>query len=111
MTNNELTFNDLPQELTYVTIGKNVLSIGENAFDGTELRTVVSLNPEPPTGSGISSTYTYNHATLYVPEGSYWDYAYTAGWGEFIHMKEMAMTDETLASSKAYMIADATGGG
>ena len=96
-------------ELTYVTIGKNVLSIGENAFDGMELRTVVSLNPEPPTGSGISSTYTYNHATLYVPEDSYWAYAYTKGWGEFVHMKEIAMTDETLASSKAYMIADAKG--
>ena len=96
-------------ELTSVTIGKNVLSIGENAFDGAELRTVVSLNPEPPTGSGISSTYTYNHATLYVPEDSYWAYAYTKGWGEFIHIKEMAMTDDALASSKAYMIADAKG--
>ena len=96
-------------ELTYVTIGKNVLSIGENAFDGMELRTVVSLNPEPPTGSGISSTYTYNHATLYVPEDSYWAYAYTKGWGEFIHMKEIAISDEALVSSKAYMIADAKG--
>lgn len=95
--------------LTSVTIGKNVLSIGENAFDGAELRTVVSLNPEPPTGSGVSSTYTYNHATLYVPEDSYWAYAYTKGWGEFVHMKEIAMTDEALASSKAYMIADAKG--
>ena len=95
--------------LTSVTIGNSVKNLGNSVFIGTELRTVVSLNPEPPTGSGISSTYTYNHATLYVPEGSYWDYAYTAGWGEFIHMKEMAMTDEALVSSKAYMIADAKG--
>jgi hypothetical protein len=95
--------------LTSVTIGNSVASIGDNAFVDSELRTVVSLNPEPPTGSGISSTYTYNHATLYVPEDSYWAYAYTKGWGEFVHMKEIAISDEALASSKAYMIADAKG--
>ena len=97
------------KEMTSVTIPSSVVSIGDNAFGGAELRTVVSLNPEPPTGCGISSTYTYNHATLYVPEGTYWEYAYADGWGEFIHIKEMAMTDEALASSKAYMIADAKG--
>ena len=95
--------------LTSVTIGNSVASIGDNAFVDSKLRTVVSLNPEPPTGSGISSTYTYNHATLYVPEDSYWAYAYTKGWGEFVHMKEIAISDEVLASSKAYMIADAKG--
>ena len=95
--------------LTSVTIPNSVTSIGGKAFEGAELRTVVSLNPEPPAGGVTESIYTYNHATLYVPEGSYWDYAYTAGWGEFVHMKEIAMTDEALASNKAYMIADAKG--
>ncbi len=67
------------------------------------------LNPEvPAVDRDIYSQATYNHATLYVPEGTYWDYAYN-GWGSFIHIKEMVMTDEALASNKAYMIADAKG--
>ena len=94
--------------LTSVTIPNSVTSIGESAFDGAELRTVVCLNPEVPTANNTFGSVTYNHATLYVPEGAYWDYAYN-GWGEFINIKEMAMSDETLASSKAYMIADAKG--
>ena len=50
----------------------------------------------------------YNHTQLYVPEGAYWDYAFS-GWGNFIRIKEMAMDAEDLESKKAYMIADATG--
>jgi hypothetical protein len=91
-----------------VTIGNSVDCIEEKAFEGAELRTVVCLNPEVPTANNTFGSVTYNHATLYVPEGTYWDYAYN-GWGKFIHIKEMAMTDEALASSKAYMIADAKG--
>lgn len=91
-----------------MTIPNSVTSIGSSAFEGAELRTIVCLNPEVPTAYNTFGPYTYNHATLYVPEGTYWDYAYN-GWGGFIHIKEVAMTDETLASSKAYMIADAKG--
>ena len=94
--------------LTSVTIPNSVTSIGNGAFSGAELRTVVCLNPEVPTANNAFGSVTYNHATLYVPEGTYWDCAYN-GWGSFIHIKEMAMTDEELASSKAYMIADARG--
>jgi len=95
--------------LTSVTIGSSVMSIGNNAFIDSELRTVVCLNLKvPAVGSDVYSQATYNHATLYVPEGTYWDYAYN-GWGSFIHIKEMVMTDEALASNKAYMIADAKG--
>ena len=50
----------------------------------------------------------HNHTQLYVPEGTYWDYAFS-GWGSFIRIKEMAMDTENLDSRKAYMIADATG--
>ncbi len=95
--------------LTSVTIGTSVASIGVIVFIDSELRTVVCLNPEvPAVDRDIYSQATYNHATLYVPEGTYWDYAYN-GWGSFIHIKEMVMTDEALASNKAYMIADAKG--
>ena len=96
--------------LTSVTIGTSVASIGVIVFIDSELRTVVCLNPEvPAVDRDIYSQATYNHAILYVPEGTYWDYAYDDNWYKFIHMKEIAMTDEALASSKAYMIADAKG--
>jgi hypothetical protein len=55
-----------------------------------------------------TTTNMYNHTQLYVPEGAYWDYAFS-GWGSFIRIKEMAMDAEDLESKKAYMIADATG--
>ena len=97
--------------LTSVTIPNSVTSIGEYAFRGTHLRTIVLQNTNPPTISTddiLASKNTYNHATLYIPEGSYWDYAYSS-WGSFIHMKEMAMKEDALESRKAYMIADASG--
>lgn len=85
------------------------------AFANAYLRTIVCLSSKPLTlktqssSSPYFATKTYLHATLYVPEGSYWDYAYKNYWGEFIHIKEMAMTGDALESRKAYMIADASG--
>ena len=59
-------------DLTSVTIPNSVTSIGNNAFIASELRTVVCLNLEvPAVGSDVYSQATYNHATLYVPEGTY----------------------------------------
>ena len=96
-----------------VTIPSSVSAINGGAFSGVFLRTIVCLNPAPILFSTSTSnlsfdTNTFNHATLYVPEGSYWDYAYSS-WGSFIHMKEMAMKEDALESRKAYMIADASG--
>lgn len=82
------------------------------------LKSIVSLNTIPAYygdrevnefSDAIFAQYTYFHAPLYVPEGSYWDYAYSPGWGEFIHIKEMAMDESALQSRQAYMIADAKG--
>ena len=82
------------------------------------LKSIVSLNTIPAHygdrevsefGEALFDQYTYFHAPLYVPEGSYWDYAYSPGWGEFIHIKEMAMDESALQSRQAYMIADAKG--
>ena len=51
---------------------------------------------------------TFNHAVVYVPEDSYWNYAYS-NWGAFIHIKEMVTQANSLQSRKAYMIADSKG--
>ena len=122
--------------LTFISFPKNLRHIDEDAFTdakiyvgtatqsayehfrGPMFRTIVSLNAVAPSpyekgyddfDDQVFSHYTYNHAPLYVPEGSYWNYAYGYGWGEFIHIKEMAMDESALQSRQAYMIADAKG--
>lgn len=112
--------------LDFISIPKSVGNIGRRAFGVANdyiyvpcrLKSVVSLNSTPAYyGDGriseysdaVFAQYTYFHAPLYVPEGSYWDYAYSPGWGEFIHIKEMAMDESALQSRQAYMIADARG--
>ena len=98
--------------LTSVEIPNSVTSIGDNIFGEVRLRTIVSKSNNPARCYDISqpfSNHTYIHAPLYVPEGAYWNYAYANGWGDFIHIKEMVMTEEALLSNKAYMIADSKG--
>ena len=117
--------------LTSVEIPASVQSIARGVFceyekndallAATPLRTVVSrrhvparmidgVPAEEEEGKGlIFSNYTYIHAPLYIPEGTYWDYAYAIGWGDFVNIKEMATEANSLQSCKAYMIADAEG--
>ena len=95
--------------LTSVTIPNSVTSIGGSAFKDTRLQTIICKPikiPEIWLPDYVCSMY--NHTQVYVPEGTYWDYAFS-DWGYFIHIKEMAMDAEDLEKSKAYMIADASG--
>ncbi len=60
--------------------------------------------------SDIYSENTYKHANLFVPVGTWADFAYTTnripGWGNFIHIHEMAMETEELSESRAYTLLD-----
>ena len=94
--------------LTSVTIPNSVTSIG-SAFSDCKLQTIVLKAIKPADVDELRfTTNMYNHTQLYVPEGAYWDYAFS-DWGNFIRIKEMAMDTEALEARKAYMIADATG--
>lgn len=95
--------------LTSVTIGNRVKYIHQNAFFDTHLQTLIcKFNEIPQISSNTFSTNMFNHTQVYVPEGTYWNYAFS-GWGNFIRIKEMATDAEELEMSKAYMIADASG--
>ena len=117
--------------LTSVIIGNNVTSISSSAFSGClnlqsitlgnriellsgswsdlQLRTIICLNPNAvDINQEAFSINTFNHAVVYVPEDSYWNYAYS-NWGAFIHIKEIVTEANSLQSRKAYMIADSKG--
>ena len=95
--------------LTSITIPNSVTSIGDWAFRNTRLQTIICRFVEiADISSEVFDYNMYNHTQVYVPEGTYWDYAFS-DWGSFIHIKEMAMDAGDFEKSKAYMIADASG--
>lgn len=78
-------------DLTEVTIGSSVTSIGDGVFEGcSSLTEVISLNPEPPVcdGTSVFSFTTYNKCILIVPEGSKDKYASADEWKNFSNIKE-----------------------
>ena len=80
--------------LTSVNIPNSVTSIGDEAFDGAGLTTVVSLIENPFVIKGKSSSYrafslyTFYNATLYVPVGTIDKYKATDGWKDFAYIVE-----------------------
>lgn len=70
--------------LQYLEIGKNVASIGENAFSGSPLSTIVCLAKEPPTlGDNAFIPEIYNRCVVEVPEKSVEAYRRASGWKNF----------------------------
>ena len=90
--------------LTSVTIPNSVTSIGGGAFDGAKLRNIVIKAKTPPSGGSAFSGQSYYHTTLLVPEGSWYAYAYSDNWYQFINIREVAYNAVNLTNSKAYML-------
>ena len=80
--------------LTSVTIGSGVTYIGNHAFDGVDIPTIISLieNPFKITGKTSDlrtfSQNTFLNATLYVPKGTIDKYKTTDGWKDFVFIEE-----------------------
>ena len=80
--------------LTSVTIPNSVTSIGERAFYGTDIPTVISQIKNPFGIYGKTSNKspftknTFNNAMLYVPNGTIDNYKATTGWKDFAHIEE-----------------------
>ena len=87
--------------LNSVTIPNSVTSIGNSAFYGVDIPTVISLIENPFTIT--SSTFTQNtflNATLYVPKGTIEKYKATDGWKDFLFIEEGTGGGDTPTTQK-----------
>lgn len=80
--------------LTTITLPSTLEGICDAAFYGcNSLKSIYALNPQ---GIGIKGKpfeeYTQSQCTLYVPEGSMYNYKYWKEWNAFNHIVEFSPT-------------------
>lgn len=80
--------------LTTITLPSTLEGICDAAFQGcNSLKSIYALNPQ---GIGIKGKpfeeYTQSQCTLYVPEGSMYNYKYWKEWNAFNHIVEFSPT-------------------
>ena len=80
-----------------MTIGRGLTSIGNRAFSGCNLKTVISLIEEPfQISNGTFNQLTFDYATLHIPNGSMDKYKTTEGWRDFKNIEELEATKVTI---------------
>lgn len=89
--------------LTSTTIPASVTTIGRNAFYGCRLENVLTKNSKA-TGGEAFSQRTYQHAMLYIPEGTWGDAIYDGDWYLFNNIRETVMKANDLSQSKIYTL-------
>ena len=101
--------------LISIILPESLTNIGEEAFRGCKLRNVLVKCPTPPIldedENGDSprtfSQSTSHHATLYVPAGTWDDYAFANGWFWFNNIRETALEEGQVSAQQAYTLMDA----
>lgn len=95
-------------DLTSITIPESVTKISSCAFNGGHLQNILVtcstppyLDPNKPFSEPI-----YYHANLYVPAGSWVDYAYHDYWYKFINIKEIALSQDQVMTRQPVMLMD-----
>jgi hypothetical protein len=103
----QFDFTCVPRSsLETVSFGENITSISNGAFkDSSNLSTVISYNPVPPTTDDTFSSKTYIDGTLYVPESAIDAYASAPGWKDFWEINSL---DNYNAVSSIYADSDAS---
>ena len=93
------------KEITTLTLSSDVEEISNGAFYYIPIRSVISKAETVPGISSASfSAQTYNHAPLYVPSDSYYDYAFDGEWYKFVNIKKYVDNLDKAAEDKAYML-------
>ena len=92
--------------LSSVILPEGFSSIGNSAFDGCRLENVLTKNTKVNFSDAFSDR-TYQHAMLYIPEGTWGEAVYEYSWYQFNHIREAAMTSEALSSAVTYTLMDA----
>ena len=100
--------------LTSINIPNSVRDIGAKAFDDCKLSSitvkakVVPILHESSDGNEYKafSLQSFYHATLFVPSGSWYDYAYDDNWYTFHTIRETAFAADEVAESRAFTLKD-----
>ena len=94
--------------ITSITIPETVWYIGDGAFADCSIPNILIKNATPPyIGYSVFSDPTYYHATLYIPNGSWYEYAFNSDWYRFINIRETTLEEEQLSMQQAYTLMDA----
>ena len=97
---------ELCSSLTSVTIGNSVTSIDEGVFNDCRIESILTRNAKTTFNSKAFSDRTYQHAMLYIPEGTWGEAVYDSYWYKFYNIREVAMKTDDLSSSQAYTLMD-----
>lgn len=90
-----------------MTIPNSVTGIGQYAFDGCRLENVMARNSKTTfSSSNAFNERTYQHAMLYIPEGTWSEAVYDGSWYLFNNIKETTIQAESLSSNQAYTLMD-----
>lgn len=94
-----------------ITIPSSVTKIGAGVFNYCNLENVIvrdiNLNILDYTGKNkkVFSDRTFQHAILYVPIGMKWEAVYgSGGWYMFNNIREIAMEENDISTSRAYLM-------
>ena len=91
--------------LKSLSIPNSLTTIGSQAFDGCRLENILTKNSKTFCNKAFSER-TYQHAMLYIPEGTWGEAVYDGDWYLFNNIREMAMSEESLLPSQTYMLID-----
>ena len=90
---------------TSVTIPASVTEIDAYVFEGCRIANVMTKNSKTK-GNCAFSDRTYQHAMLYIPEGTWGEAVYDGDWYMFNNIRETAMDTKSLSPKLAYMLVD-----